>query len=337
MNPRPRISRQILLLVAALLPAAGCTGPSPGRFDPRERPLPDGVEAVSLLGEPLRRPNLPADVRHERLERLEDARAAFEVAPDDVDAAVWLGRRTAYLGRYREAIEIYTEALVRHPESAKLRRHRGHRFLTVRRIDEATRDLEEAARLVAGTPDEVEPDGMPNPHGVPTSTLQSNIHYHLGLARYLAADFEGARRAYEEALVVSKNPDMLCATTYWLYLTLRRLGRDEEAARLLAAIHDEMEILENHAYHRLLLFFQGHETSDSILEDARGAGDSLDGATLGYGVGAWYRVQGDRERAVRCFRDVLRSAPWPAFGFLAAEAELARETRGSGRSSPGPG
>ena len=32
--------------------------------------------------------------------------------PDSADAAIWLGRRTAYLGRYREAIEIEIQAEV---------------------------------------------------------------------------------------------------------------------------------------------------------------------------------------------------------------------------------
>ena len=46
-------------------------------------------------------------------------------------------------------------------------------------------------KLVAAKPDEVEPDGAPNARGIPRSTLQSNIWYHLGLAQYLAGDFDG--------------------------------------------------------------------------------------------------------------------------------------------------
>ena len=53
----------------------------------------------------------------------------------------------------------------------------------------AIADLRRASQLVAGKPDEVEPDGAPNKAGIPRSTLQSNIWYHLGLAQYLRGDF----------------------------------------------------------------------------------------------------------------------------------------------------
>ena len=53
------------------------------------------------------------------------------------------------------------------------------------------------------------------------------------------------------------NDDMLVATSYWLYLSLRREGRDAEATDVLAPIHAKMDILENDTYHRLLLMFKG--------------------------------------------------------------------------------
>ena len=47
-------------------------------------------------------------------------------------------------------------------------------------------------------------------------------------------------------------------------------------------------------------------------------------ATYGYGVGHWYLVNGQRARAREIFERVVSGAQWPAFGFMAAEAELAR-------------
>src|SRR5690606_15894261 len=115
----------------------------------------------------------------------------------------------------------------------------------------------QAARMVAGRPDEVEPDGLPNARGIPTSTLQSNIYYHLGLARYVQGNFAGALEAYDDALGVSRNNDMRVATDYWRYLTLRRLGRDVEAASSVEWVTPEVEIIENAAYHRLILYYRG--------------------------------------------------------------------------------
>lgn len=264
---------------------------------------------------------LPAEVRADREAKLAEARAAVERAPDDADALIWLGRRTAYLGRYREAIEIFSRGIAQHPDDARFYRHRGHRYITLRDFDRAIADLEKASRLIDGKADEIEPDGLPNARNIPTSTLQSNVWYHLGLARYLKGDFGGALAAYEECLKVSTNPDMLAATSHWLYMTLRRLGREEEARRVLEPIHAGMDIIENQAYHRLLLMYKGELSPEDLKAGA--AGD-LDPPTIGYGLGNWYLYNGRREEAVKTFREVLAGGNWPAFGFIAAEAELKR-------------
>jgi tetratricopeptide (TPR) repeat protein len=282
-------------------------------------------EAVSLLGEPLYPPELaPATLA--RLEAdLAVARAAYDRDPVDADAIIWLGRRLAYPGRYREAIAMFTRGIGLHPGDARFYRHRGHRWITVREFERAIADLERAAELVAGRPDEVEPDGMPNPAGIPTSTLQSNIWYHLALAHYLRHDFERALPAWRRALEVSTNDDMYVATADWLYMTLRRLGRDTEAAAVLEPIHADMRILENHAYHLRLLMYRGELDPDSLL--AVETDDPVQLATFGYGVGNWYLYSGDTARAHHVFRRILAAPNWAAFGYIAAEAELYRADR----------
>ena len=151
-------------------------------------------EAMSLLGKPLHAAALPAETRVRLEANLATARAEFEKNPASADAAIWLGRRTAYLGRFRDAIAIYSTAIAKHPGDARLYRHRGHRYITVREFDNAIADLSKAASLVADTPDEVEPDGQPNARNIPTGTLKTNIYYHLGLAHYLKGDFEARGR-----------------------------------------------------------------------------------------------------------------------------------------------
>jgi hypothetical protein len=68
--------------------------------------------------------------------------------------------------------------------------------------------------LIANTPDQIEPDGLPNARNIPTSTLQSNIWYHLGLAHYLRHDFDRALDAYRKCLAVSKNPDGVVSASH---------------------------------------------------------------------------------------------------------------------------
>ena len=312
----------LALTVAAVACGSGGAAQRPLRLPaaPRE------VQAVSFLGDTLRLPALTPDVRAEREAQLASARAAYEAAPGDADALIWYGRRLAYLGRYREAIAVFGRGIEDFPDDARMYRHRGHRYITVRQLDSALSDLLRATQLTAGRPDEVESDGLPNAAGVPTSTLNSNIWYHLGLAHYLRGDFARAASAYRECLTYAPGADMAVAASHWLYMALRRLGDDAQAQTVLAPIRRDMAIIENQSYHRLLLMYAGAVEPESLLAESRVAG-TLDNATLGYGIANWYLYGGDRERADTLFAAILAGPEWAAFGFLAAEAEVARERR----------
>jgi tetratricopeptide (TPR) repeat protein len=279
-------------------------------------------QAHSLLGEPLYPRELSAESAAEMRDNLEAAEAALRSSPDDEDAIIWVGRRWGYLGEYRRAIEVFSEGLMQHPESYKLRRHRGHRYISIREFECAVEDLSTAAEGIRGVPDEVEPDGAPNAHNIPRSTSHSNIFYHLGLAHYLLGDFEAAAEVYQQGSKFCVNDDMLCANSYWRMLTLRRLGRDEQAQAVLSRIQEDMEILENTAYHSLLRLFQGEGDASKMLAGLDPAG--LDYATTGYGVGMWYFLHDDASKAREIYQAAVEGPFWPAFGVIAAEAELAR-------------
>lgn len=279
-----------------------------------------------MLGKPLVRPALGAAVRALYEGHLVAARKAFEHTPTNADSIIWLGRRTAYLGRYAEAIKIYTEGVDRYPGDARMYRHRGHRYLSIRKFDPAVRDFEKAAELTRGKADEVEPDGIPNAQGIPTSTLQSNIRYHLALGYYLQGALAKALPFYQEDVKIAVNPDMVVASSHWLYMTLRRLGREAEAAKVLEPITAGMTIIENGSYHRLLLMYRGEITPDAILTPAD-QGDAVQDATVAYGVGNWHLYNGRKAEARRIFERIIAMPQWSAFGYIAAEAELARMVR----------
>jgi tetratricopeptide (TPR) repeat protein len=281
---------------------------------------------AAQLPPPASLPNAPtppfsAETRALFEKNLAEARAAYEKNPNDADAIIWLGRRTAYLGRYAEAIGIFTEGARKHPKDARMLRHRGHRWITLRQFDHAIADLEKAARLERGKPDSIEPDGLPNARNIPLTTLQSNVWYHLALAHYLRGDFEKALPAWRTCLELSKNPDGVVAASHWLYMTLRRLGRPAEAEHVLDAISTDMEIIENAAYHRLLLMYRG-EIAPEELDHEDPA--TVDGATTLYGIGNWWLYGGQPERARPIFERVTAGPQWSSFGFIAAESDLRR-------------
>jgi tetratricopeptide (TPR) repeat protein len=278
-------------------------------------------EATSLLGTPLVSPP-PSEAARARLEAdLAAARAELAKTPDSADARIWVGRRLAYLGRYRDAIEVFSEGVSRFPSDARFLRHRGHRYITVREFDRAVADLERAAALVAATPDQIEPDGQPNARDVPLTTLQSNIRYHLALAYYLQGNFEKAAVVWQQARDTVKNPDNLVSATHWLYLTLRRLGRTADAARALEAVTPGLEVIENGSYYSLCQLYRGDRSADDVL---KAAGTGSAGAAVLYGVSAWHAINNRNAEAEALWRQLVSGPEWAPFGVIAAEAELAR-------------
>ena len=68
--------------------------------------------------------------------------------------------------------------------------------------------------------------------------------------------------------------------------------------------------------------YKGLLKPEELLDTANA--DDLTIATQGYGVGNWYFVKGDKARAKEIFERVVAGPQWAAFGYIAAEADLAR-------------
>lgn len=269
--------------------------------------------------------SLQPNPQERQLQQLAEAEAALKANPDSADALIWVGRRQAYLARYDAAIATFTRGIERFPSDARFYRHRGHRYITTRQFAKAIDDFNKAVALTRGKPDEVEPDGQPNARGIPTSTLQTNIWYHLGLAHYLSGNFEEAARAYAEDLKINPNDDNLVAVTHWAYMTARRLGRDAEARRLLEPIRKDLNVIENGSYHRLLLMYKGEVPEAEIMKTVEAG---LELVTTGYGVGNWHFYNGRPEQARQVWKRILDTDQKAAFGYIAAEAELRRGSGG---------
>ena len=319
----------LLAAVALLTCWVGCDSGTPSSTAPAARPVPafrlpavaNGAETLDLFGAPLEPPPLEAQTRADRAQKLEEARTAYEGGRESLDNIIWLGRRQAYLGRYRDAIDTYTKGLLFHPESPRLYRHRGHRYITLRHFDAAVRDLERALQMCAGKPDETELDGLPNAKNIPLGTLHFNVYYHLGLAHYLGGRYENALDCYLACLKVCENNDVNVATGHWVCMTLRRLGRDDDLARVLEPYEEDMEIIENHGYFQLVLLYKGLRTPEQLLDAGR---SDIQSATVGYGLASWYHAEGQKEKGIEMMKRIVRGPQWTAFGHVAAEADLKR-------------
>ena len=313
----PQVRRVVCALTLTSCVISACTPTATTR-------VPLGAQAISFLGDTLRQFPLAPAVRERYERQLAEARVAYDHTPQNADSIGWYGRRLAYLGRLREAIDVYTRGIALHPDDPWLYRHRGHRYLSVREVNRAITDLERATRLVAGTPDQVEPDGQPNAQNTPIGTLHSNIAYHLGLAYYLKGDYARAADVYRRELADAKNDDRRVSTAHWLYMCLRRLGRDAEAAAMLTPFSTRMNVIENETYHRLLLMYKGEMSVDAVLPVSASGEMSVTDATAAYGIVNWHLYNGRRAEAEGVFRRIVAGGQWGAFGYIAAENELSR-------------
>jgi len=307
------MNNKIVYLILFVFIVSACdTGHLGRRWLPK---VPKGAEAVSVMGEPLYRTDPTPSVQ----ERYKRARDEWKADRDDADKIIWYGRWTAYTGRYRDAIRVFSGGIRKHPSDSRMLRHRGHRYISIREFSRAVNDFEKAALMMAFEPDEIEPDGMPNRFNVPVSTLKSNIFYHLGLAWYLEGSLEKALDAWTSDLSLAVNDDMNVATLHWVYMTLRELGREEEAVAALEPVNNDMYIIENQAYHKLCLFYKGEITVEELTGEDYS--DIMNDAML-YGLGNWYLYQmNDTVTALEYFERIFRAGSWASFGYIAAEVK----------------
>ncbi len=230
------------------------------------------------------------------------ARARVVADSTSAELLMQLGISQAAFWQFREAIQSFTRAISLTPRKAMLYRWRGHRYLSVREFDRALADF---AR------------------GLALDSANYGIWYHLGVVRFVRGDFNGAAAAFARAQPMAPDAGELAGATDWLWMSLARAGRRAEADAMLARRPDSLAT--TNAYRQRLRLYRGEIGPDSVITSADTAGVAV--ATLSYGVGNWYLVSGDTARARQWFQRAVASGGWPAFGFIAAEAELRRLRR----------
>ncbi len=253
-------------------------------------------------------------------QKMAKAGNAYQNNQSDVESLIWYGRRLGYVGKMKEAIEIYTRALKLKPEEPRLYRHRGHRYISVRNFDAAIADLEKAATLTHGKEDRIEQDGLPNDRNIPLTTLRGNIWYHLGLAYYLKGDLDNALRCYTKRAGNHSYDDNVVSTAHWKYMIMRKLNMDQEAEKALIGIDEEMDIIENDSYHQLCLFYKEAIPQHQLMINSL-SGSSSDAVV--YGWGNWHLYEKDDPEAAKIiFEELLKNGNPFSFGYIAAEMEL---------------
>jgi tetratricopeptide (TPR) repeat protein len=227
------------------------------------------------------------------------ARAALAADPKQISRIIDLGVAESGARQFREAIATFTRGLEIEPNNALLLRWRGHRYLSVREFDRAIADLTRGGAL--------------------DSTIYG-IFYHLGVIQFVRGDFAAAAASFARAQPIAPDAGELAGSTDWLWMSLSRAGRGAEAKAMLDRRPDSKPV--TNAYTRRLQLYRGEIGPDAVVTPADT--DEVQIATLTYGLGNWYLLRGDKAQARTWFERSIQSGGWPAFGFIASEAELQR-------------
>jgi len=226
------------------------------------------------------------------------AQEGLTAEPGNVGRIIALGVAQSGARQFREAIETFTRGLAIEPRNAMLFRWRGHRYLSVRELDRAYADLTT---------------------GFGIDSTNYGILYHLGIVHFARGEFDRAAEMFRRAQPRFPNAGELAGSTDWLWMSLSRAGRHEEARAMLARRPDSLTV-EN-AYTQRLRLYRGEIGPDQALNADT---SDVNVATISYGVGNWYLVRGDSARAREWFARSVKSGGWPGFGFILSEVELRR-------------
>lgn len=259
------------------------------------------LEVTSSLGRKLYA--LPDD------KSVSDARTSLTADPGNLSLVLQLAHAQASRRQYREAVATATRGLALAPNNADLYLERGHRELGLREFKPAMKDLEHAALL---------------------APQMLDAHYHLGLAHYFLGEFDAAAASFDRARSLAKNNDGLIDCSNWLYVSLRRAGKEQQAEQVLARITPEVKNTEPHLYFylRLLRFYQGKLTAEAVLPPPPAGPADLEGElafnTVTYGVGNWHVYHHNRSGAIDLFKSVVKGEAWNSWGYIGSELELLR-------------
>ncbi len=229
------------------------------------------------------------------------AEQALAAEPNNVERIIALGVAQSGVRQFREAIQTFTRGLRIDPKNAVLYRWRGHRFLSVRDYDRALADLNQGASIDSSV---------------------YGIWYHLGILRYIRGEYAAAADAFKRGLPIAPNAGERAGSYDWQWMSLMRAGKEDDARALLRSMPDSVPAAAANAYSQRLRLYQGRIGPGDVFTPADTGDVAV--ATLAYGIGNWYLLRKETKRAKEWFERSVQSGGWPAFGFMASEAELKR-------------
>lgn len=312
-NLIPLLMKSISILLALTL-LTSCTSRKAEPESVSNNPEP---EAISFSGKPLyaKVADSAAVVKSDSL--VAAIRSKTDLSEDDFIA---IGRSMVGISRFKKAVEIYSEGLGKYPNSYKLLRHRGHRYINLRQLENAMPDLLKAEELIRPEPEVYEYDAA----GKQGATYQHQIWYHIGLYHFLKRDYAPSAAAFEKSLATAHAGGDRAGSSDWLYNAYMRMGLTDKAAAIARPFTADFDIEnKDYPYYRRLLLFNGVIKPEELVDASKPIAEmTLLEMTKLYGLANWRAYQGDAETANALYKKILESTEWAGFAYASAELDV---------------
>ncbi len=299
---------RLFILLAATLFFVSCSR--------QKEAEPSGIEATSFSGTPLYSKVAEPAALAKSDSVITIFKSKSELTEDDY---LEIGKQLVATYRYKLAVANFSDGLAKYPTSFKLLRNRGHRYITLRQLDNAIVDLTKAEELIRSQPEVWEYDAQ----GKPNASYQHQIWYHIGLYYYLMKDYGQSAIAFEKSLAWTHEGRNIVGATNWLYDAYQRSDQKQKAENILKPITADYDTDREHAYFRRIMLYKGIITPEELV-NVNKPSDSLSvlDITKMYGLANWYAYRGDKEKATTLYHKILESKEWAGFAYAASEKEL---------------
>ena len=202
--------------------------------------------------------------------------------------------------RFREAIDVLTQAIALCPERMEAYRKRGPKYLDTLQFENALADYIRCEQA----------DGV---------SVESR--YRIGMAHYMMRKYEKAIAAFSGSLaIVPPDDDMYIADVYWLVLSQLRAEKADEAQKTLKQHYrPDMYVGHHTAYEKAMRVAAGFAQPDAMIAELEAEPDDLQYAMAAYGICVWLESRGEAEKAAALRKKLLaRDGFWFCFSYLAA-------------------
>lgn len=283
----------------------------------------EAVAGTDQNGQSLRTIALDSGFISMKEEPLQETLKSYELHPEEASLRIDLGRRYLELGRYEDAIRMFSTGIAADPESEIDYRYRGECYYHLQQFDRAMSDFEEAKKLAIVQPNQIEYAVDATSANTPVYNLHYNSYFLLGLVHFIKGEFDLAHRRFGYSWNEAQNDDLKAKTIFWMFLSLKKTGQENQATVTLDGVNPDMVTIATPVYKDLCTMFKGFISMDDLLKKYQNA--PIDEYQISrFGVGMWYAFDGQTDKAKQLLNDVVATGLWTSEVYPIAQAELNR-------------